>query len=565
MVHRHDAIQQEMIMTQLTQLPAWQALQDQVASALDTPIKSLFSDPDRFGKYSLKVQNILLDISKNPISDEVMTHLLALVREAGIEEWRERMFEGEIINSTESRAVLHTALRNRSGQPVFVRGENVMPTIEYELKRMRVFVNAVRKGKWRGHSGKRITDVVNIGIGGSDLGPRMVTQALRPYADDTLRVHFVSNMDGVEIANVLRNLNPERVLFVVASKTFTTSETMTNAETARNWLMASAFDRRAVAKHFVAVSSNAEAVKAFGISLENTFQMWDWVGGRFSLWSAIGLPIALYLGFNQFEELLQGAHDMDLHFRSAPLERNAPIWMALTTLWNSTFLGRSSQAILPYDWQLQKFSAYLQQAEMESNGKSVDRYGNRVPYNTGSIIWGQLGIDGQHAFYQYLHQGNTIVPADFIGSVESSTPVQGHHEKLMANFFAQTEALMAGISADDVRSDLTAKGMSDAEIERLIPHKVHQGNRPTSSLLLDRLDPRTLGALIALYEHKIFILGVIWDICSFDQWGVELGKTLAKNILPELQTGEIKPEHDDSTRNLMNYFVQKRRELHSEA
>ncbi|MCY0965035.1 glucose-6-phosphate isomerase [Parathalassolituus penaei] len=551
-------------MPQLTRHPAWTSLQEQIAPALETPIKSLFSDPDRFDKYSLKVQNILLDISRNPINDGVMNLLLQLVREAGIEQWRERMFEGDIINSTEQRAVLHTALRNRSGTPVLVRGKDVMPVIDHELKRIRVFVNAVRKGRWRGHSGKRITDVVNIGIGGSDLGPRMVTQALKPYADDTLRVHFVSNMDGVEIANVLRELNPERVLFVVASKTFTTSETITNAETARNWLMASSFDRRAVAKHFVAVSSNVEAVKAFGIAPENIFQMWDWVGGRFSLWSAIGLPIALYLGFRQFEELLQGAHDMDLHFRNAPLERNAPIWMALTTLWNSTFLGRSSQAILPYDWPLQKFSAYLQQAEMESNGKSVDRDGNPVPYSTGSIIWGQLGIDGQHAFYQYLHQSNTIVPADFIGSIESSTPVQGHHEKLMANFFAQTEALMAGISADDVRRDLTAKGMAADEIERLIPHKVHRGNRPTNTLLLDRLDPRTLGALIALYEHKIFILGVIWDICSFDQWGVELGKTLAKNILPELQSGEIKPDHDDSTRNLMQYFVEKRRQLHSE-
>lgn len=551
-------------MTRLTNQPAWSALQDLIAPALDTPIKSLFSDPDRFDKYSLKVQNILLDISRNPINDQVMALLQQLVREAGIEEWRERMFNGDIINSTEQRAVLHTALRNRSGTPVMVRGKDVMPVIEHELKRIRVFVNAVRKGKWRGHSGKRITDVVNIGIGGSDLGPRMVTQALKPYADDTLKVHFVSNMDGVEIANVLRELNPERVLFVVASKTFTTSETITNAETARNWLMASSFDPRAVAKHFVAVSSNVEAVKAFGIAPENIFQMWDWVGGRFSLWSAIGLPIALYLGFRQFEELLQGAHDMDLHFRNAPLERNAPIWMALTTLWNSTFLGRSSQAILPYDWPLQKFSAYLQQAEMESNGKSVDRDGNPVPYSTGSIIWGQLGIDGQHAFYQYLHQSNTVVPADFIGSIESSTPVQGHHEKLMANFFAQTEALMAGISADDVRRDLTAKGMAADDIERLIPHKVHRGNRPTNTLLLDRLDPRTLGALIALYEHKIFILGVIWDICSFDQWGVELGKTLAKNILPELQSGNIKPDHDDSTRNLMQYFVEKRRQLHSE-
>ena len=548
----------------LTNTQSWQALQGLIKPALEQPIRSLFNDPERFDKYSLKVQNILLDISKNPISDEVMGHLLGLLRECNIEEWRTRMYQGDIINSTEQRAVLHTALRNRSGDPVYVRGQDVMPEVQRELARIQEFVNNVRKGRWRGHSGKRITDVVNIGIGGSDLGPRMVTQALKPYADDTLNVHFVSNMDGVEIANTLKELNPERVLFVVASKTFTTSETMTNAETARNWLMASAFDRRAVAKHFVAVSSNVEAVKAFGIAQKNTFQMWDWVGGRFSLWSAIGLPIALHLGFKQFEQLLAGAHDMDLHFRDAPLERNAPVWMALTTLWNSTFLGRSSQAILPYDWPLQKFSAYLQQAEMESNGKSVDRHGRAVPYTTGNIIWGQLGIDGQHAFYQYLHQGNTIVPADFIGSIESSTPVEGHHEKLLANFFAQTEALMCGISADAVRKDLTAKGLSEDEIERLIPHKVHDGNRPTNSILLDRLNPRTLGALIALYEHKIFILGCIWDICSFDQWGVELGKTLAKNILPELQTGNISPDHDDSTRQLMSYFIHKRQELLAE-
>ncbi len=548
-------------MSAVTDLPVWQSLQQRIEPALQTPIKSLFSDSQRFSKYSLKVQNIMLDISKQPIDDETCALLLQLARDIGLEDRREAMFNGERINITENRAVLHTALRNRGGAPVYVNGADVMPVVQNELKRMRTFVKAVRSGMWRGHSGKRITDVVNIGIGGSDLGPRMVTQALKPYADDKINVHFVSNVDGVEIANVLKGLNPERVLFVVASKTFTTSETMTNAHTARNWLMASSFDSRAVAQHFVAVSSNVEAVKAFGIKAENTFQMWDWVGGRFSLWSAIGLPIALYLGFKQFEELLQGAHDMDLHFRNEPLERNAPMWLALTTLWNSTFLGRQSQAILPYDWPLQKFSAYLQQAEMESNGKSVDKDGQPVPYTTGSIIWGQLGIDGQHAFYQYLHQGNTIVPADFIGSIESSTPVEGHHEKLMSNFFAQTEALMCGIDADHIRADLTAKGMSAEAIERLIPHKVHEGNRPTNSIILDRLNPRTLGALIAMYEHKIFILGSIWDICSFDQWGVELGKTLAKGILPELQEGVIKDGHDDSTANLMRYFVEKRKAL----
>jgi len=549
-------------MTTANQLNAWQSLLKKREQALNTPIRDLFKDPQRFQKYSLRVQNILLDLSKNPVDDDTLAQLLSLAREAGLHDWRERMFHGDRINATEHRAVLHTALRNRSNTPVFVDGVNVMESINQELKRIRLFVNAVRKGRWRGFSGKRITDVVNIGVGGSDLGPRMVTQALKPHADDCIRVHFVSNIDGVEIADTLRGLNPERVLFVIASKTFTTSETMTNAETARNWLMAAAFDPRAVAKHFVAVSSNTDAVKAFGIAPENSFQMWDWVGGRFSLWSAIGLPIALYLGFKRFEELLTGAHEMDIHFRDQPFEKNAPVLLALMTLWNSTFLGRQSQAILPYDWPLQKFAAYLQQAEMESNGKSVNRQGKAVPYSTGSIIWGQLGIDGQHAFYQYLHQSNTTVPADFIGSIESSTPVSGHHDKLMANFFAQTQALMNGISAEEVRADLTAQGLDAAAIERLIPHKVHQGNRPTNTLLLDRLDPRTLGALIALYEHKIFVLGVIWDICSFDQWGVELGKTLAKRILPELKENRVSDRHDDSTRQLIHYFNQQRSQQH---
>ncbi|MEH6579751.1 MAG: glucose-6-phosphate isomerase [Amphritea sp.] len=541
-------------MSNVSTLNAWQSLLNRRDQALQKPIKELFEDKERFNKYSLKVQNILLDYSKNPIDDDTLKDLLALAKEAGVENWRARMFGGDRINSTENRAVLHTALRNRSNTPVFVDGVNVMEPINQELSHIKSFVNAVRKGKWRGYSGKRITDVVNIGVGGSDLGPRMVTQALKQQADDRIRVHFISNVDGVEIADTLRSLNPERVLFIIASKTFTTSETMTNAATARNWLMASAFDERAVAKHFVAVSSNAEAVKAFGISLDNTFQMWDWVGGRFSLWSAIGLPIALQQGFKRFEELLNGAHEMDIHFRDMPLERNAPVLLALTALWNSTFLGRQSQAILPYDWPLQKFAAYLQQAEMESNGKSIDRNGNPVAYSTGSIIWGQLGIDGQHAFYQYLHQGNTVVPADFIGSIESNTPVSGHHEKLMSNLFAQTEALMNGINPEEVRQELKTQGLDEEEIERLLPHKVHQGNRPTNTLLLDRLDPRTLGALIALYEHKIFVLGVIWDICSFDQWGVELGKTLAKRILPELLENRINDKHDGSTRHLIQYF-----------
>ena len=549
-------------MTLIYQTQAWEKLQKLAKTPEVKNLKQLFSsDPNRFNKLSLNVQNILLDYSKNLINEEVLYALLNLAKEAKVDEWRQRMFQGDRINSTENRAVLHTALRNRTNTPVYVDGENVMPAVNKELERMRVFVNRVRKGQWRGFSGKRITDVVNIGIGGSDLGPRMVTQALRPYADDRIRVHFVSNVDGMEIANTLRPLNPERVLFVIASKTFTTSETMTNANTARNWLMSAAFDERAVAKHFIAVSSNKEAIKTFGIKPENSFQMWDWVGGRFSLWSAIGLPIALYLGFKQFEELLTGAHEMDIHFRDAPLDENAPTLLALIGIWNSTFLGYQSQAILPYNTPLARFSAYLQQAEMESNGKSVDHQGKQVPHTTGSIIWGQLGIDGQHAFYQYLHQSNTIVPADFIASVESSTPVPGHHDKLMANFFAQTQALMNGISAEEVARDFESQGISEAEIKHLVPHKVHQGNRPTNTILLDKLDPRSLGALIALYEHKIFIQGVIWNICSFDQWGVELGKTLAKKILPSLLDETQTKGLDHSTLNLIEYYKAKRDEL----
>ena len=422
---------------------------------------------------------------------------------------------------------------------------------------MREFVEKVRSGEWLGYSGKRITDVVNIGIGGSNLGPKMVTQALRSYADSTIRVHFISNIDGVEIAEILRPLKAEQVLFVVASKTFTTSETMTNAQTARNWLMASAFDERAVQQHFVAVSSNTEAVQEFGIDKEFMFSMWDWVGGRYSIWSAIGLPIALYLGFDKFEQLLTGAHDMDRHFRDAPAAENMPTIMALVSIWNGLLHGAQSHVILPYDQPLESFTAYIQQADMESNGKHVDRQGNQVAYPTASVVWGQLGIDGQHAFYQLLHQGNVIVPADFIGSLASSTPVKGHHENLMANFFAQTEALMNGISAEEVRSQLETQGLDSQQLEKLLPHKVHQGNRPSNTLLLKQIDPRNLGALIALYEHKIFAQGVIWDLCSFDQWGVELGKTLAMGILQEIE-GDAGHQHDDSTNALIDYFKRSR-------
>ena len=545
-------------MLKLEQSENWQRLKGLAEAHRSTHLSELFADDkERFNKYSLNVQNILFDYSKNCLTDDVMAALFGLAKDMDLQGAIERMYRGAKINTTEDRAVLHTALRNRSNTPVFVDDDNVMEVINAELDRMRTFVDKVRSGEWLGYSGKRITDVVNIGIGGSNLGPKMVSEALTAYADNKVRVHFISNVDGVEVADVLRPLNPEQVLFVVASKTFTTSETMTNAQTARNWLMASAFDERAVKNHFVAVSTNTEAVADFGIDTEHMFSMWDWVGGRYSIWSAIGLPIALYLGFDQFEELLTGAHDMDRHFRDQSIEQNAPIILALVGIWNGLLHGAQSQVILPYDQPLKSFTAYVQQADMESNGKHVDQSGNRVSYPTASVVWGQLGIDGQHAFYQLLHQGNVIVPADFIGSVESSTPVRGHHENLMANFFAQTEALMNGIDEDEVLAQLQEQGLDEKQIEALLPHKIHEGNRPSNTILLDRIDPRTLGALIAFYEHKIFSQGVVWDICSFDQWGVELGKTLAKGILAEIN-GDSTDAHDSSTKGLIAYFKDQR-------
>ena len=541
-------------MLQLEKSKHWQKLQQLAVQYRSTHLRELFANEgNRFNTYSIELPNLLLDYSKNCLTPEIMQALFGLAQDMGLSSSIESMYRGAKINITEDRAVLHTALRNRSNSPVYVDQTNVMEMINDELSHMREFVEKVRSGEWLGYSGKRITDVVNIGIGGSNLGPKMVTQALRSYADSTIRVHFISNIDGVEIAEILRPLNAEQVLFVVASKTFTTSETMTNAQTARNWLMASAFDERAVQQHFVAVSSNTEAVQAFGIDKEFMFSMWDWVGGRYSIWSAIGLPIALYLGFDKFEQLLTGAHDMDRHFRDAPAPANMPTIMALVSIWNGLLHGAQSHVILPYDQPLESFTAYIQQADMESNGKHVDRQGNQVAYPTASVVWGQLGIDGQHAFYQLLHQGNVIVPADFIGSLASSTPVKGHHENLMANFFAQTEALMNGISAEEVRSQLETQGLDSQELEKLLPHKVHQGNRPSNTLLLKQIDPRNLGALIALYEHKIFAQGVIWDLCSFDQWGVELGKILAKGILQEIE-GDAGHQHDDSTNALIDYF-----------
>ena len=539
----------------VTELASWQHLKKIAKWDKRKHLTSLFEeDPDRFSKYSLRVGDMLLDYSKNLVADDTMTALFDLARDVDVEGWREKMFAGEHINMTEDRPALHVALRNRSDQAVRVDGVNVMEQVNTELQKMERFVDAVRVGEWLGYSGKKITDVVNIGIGGSNLGPQMVTEALSEYSDGEINVHYVSNVDSFQIAQVLRPLNPEQVLFVLSSKTFTTRETLTNAKTARNWLLASSFDEYAIEKHFVAVTANRENAVKFGLPEDNIYNMWDWVGGRFSLWSSIGLPIALYLGFDKFTELLEGAYAMDQHFYTEPLEQNAPVILALIGLWNNTFLGAQAQAILPYNQSLHMFSAYLQQAEMESNGKSVDWDGNEVAYSTGAIIWGQLGINGQHAFYQYLHQGTNIVPADFIAAVESSTTAKGHHEYLLANLFAQTQALMTGIDEQHVREELQAKGKNQAYIDQLVAHKVHKGNRPTNTILMKRIDPFSLGSLIALYEHKIFVQGVIWRVCSFDQWGVELGKELANKILPQLEVGKEIEQQDSSTVGLMNFY-----------
>jgi len=538
-----------------TSLSSWKALQNHAEDIKKSHLNQLFEeDSQRFSKFSIKLPSLLLDYSKNLVVEETLSKLIDLANDCELEVWREKMFCGERINRTENRAVLHTALRNRTKESLYLDGINITEQVENTLTKMKNFSTEVREGHWRGYSGKRITDVVNIGVGGSNLGPQMVTEALKQYSDNSLNVHYVSNVDGTQIANILRPLNPEKVLFIISSKTFTTTETMTNANTARKWLISSSFDEKAVAKHFVAVSANSENAIEFGITQNNIFDMWDWVGGRFSLWSAIGLPIALDLGFDKFIELLEGAHEMDCHFQQTPLRENAPVILALLSVWNCTFLGAQSQAILPYDQPLHMLSVYMQQAEMESNGKSVTWDGEPVDYPTVPSIWGELGINGQHAFYQYLHQSNNVVPADFIGSVESVTPVKGHHETLMANFFAQTQALMSGVNEEQVRVDLKAKGRLPRYIDKVAPHKVHKGNRPTNTLLLKRIEPRSLGSLIALYEHKIFVQGIILQICSFDQWGVELGKGLANKIALELESGEINQAHDSSTRELIKYY-----------
>lgn len=542
-----------------SELSSWQALEKSAESLKQQHLKSLFAnDEKRFEKFSTQIPGILFDYSKQLIDDSAFAQLIKLAEQSEIATWREKMFSGEKINITENRAVLHTALRNRSNSVVEVDGEDVMPLVNAELEKIKAFTEKVRSGEWLGFTGKSVKDVVAIGVGGSNLGPQMATEALKAYADDTLNVHYVSNVDGVQLHHALAGLNPETTLFVISSKTFTTSETMTNARSSVAWFLESDATEADIAKHFVAVSTNLEKTRAFGIADENVFTMWDWVGGRFSLWSAIGLPIALYLGYEQFEAVLEGAFEIDEHFKTAKFEENIPLIMALLSVWNTSFLGHTAQAILPYDQALHMLPAYLQQGEMESNGKHVSFDGRQVPYTTVPLIWGMTGINGQHAFYQYLHQGNTIVPADFIASLKPQHNVGQHHDILLSNFFAQTEAMMAGVDAEQVRADLTAKGKSEAEIEQLIAHKIHQGNRPTTSMILDVVDAKAVGRLIALYEHKIFCQGIILEICSFDQWGVELGKGLASAIEAELTQENVEHQHDSSTAGLIAYYKQNR-------
>ncbi|ALU41506.1 glucose-6-phosphate isomerase [Pseudoalteromonas rubra] len=542
-----------------TQLSSWQALTTASEQLKTQHLKSLFEqDATRFDLFSRQIPGLLFDFSKQLIDKDTFGQLINLAEQCDLAQWRDKLFAGEKINITEDRAVLHVALRNRGNTPIYVDGENVMDQVNAELEKLKVFSHKVRSGDWLGYTGKAVKDVVAIGVGGSNLGPQMVTEALSSYADDTLNVHYVSNVDGVQLAHVLDKVSPETTLFVISSKTFTTSETMTNARSSVAWFLESAQNEAEIAKHFVAVSTNLEKTRAFGIADENVFTMWDWVGGRFSLWSAIGLPIALYLGYDKFEAILEGAYEIDEHFKNASFEQNIPLIMALLSVWNTSFLGYQSQAILPYDQALHMLPAYLQQGEMESNGKHVTFAGQTVPYTTVPLIWGMTGINGQHAFYQCLHQGNVIVPADFIASVKPQRDVAKHHDILLSNFFAQTEALMAGVNEQQVRSDLAAKGKSEAEIERLLPHKIHEGNRPTTSMILDEVDAKAVGRLIALYEHKIFCQGIILEVCSFDQWGVELGKGLASAIESELTQDNVEHAHDSSTAGLIAYYKQNR-------
>ncbi len=543
-----------------TKTENWRKLSDHYKQSKGLHMKELFAkDPERFSKFSLRFQDILIDFSKNRITEETMQLLLGITQDVNLADSIEKMFTGDKINTTENRAVLHIALRNRANTPIMVEGKDVMPDVNRVLDKMKDFSLRLHSGEWTGYNSQKITDIVNIGIGGSDLGPVMVTECLKPYAKDGMRVHFVSNIDGTHIAETLKQLHPETTLFMIASKTFTTQETMTNAFTARKWFIDHAGDDRHIAKHFVAVSTNAEKVKTFGIDTENMFEFWDWVGGRYSLWSAIGLSIACYIGFDNFTELLQGSYEMDIHFRSEVFERNVPVILALIGIWYTNFFGAETEVILPYDQYMHRFPAYFQQGNMESNGKSIDRAGRPVSYQTGPIIWGEPGTNGQHAFYQLIHQGTKLVPADFLAPAISHNPIGEHHPLLLSNFFAQTEGLMIGKGKEEVLSDLFEEGKNREEIKRLWPYRAFEGNKPTNSILFKQLTPRTLGSLIAMYEHKIFTQGVIWNIFSFDQWGVELGKQLAKKIVPELKHDHPVSSHDSSTNGLINAYKELRR------
>lgn len=542
-----------------TETPAWKALQQHYQQIQSQPMRTMFeNDPNRFDKFTLHFESTLVDFSKNRISEETLNLLRQLATDTKVKEATEAMFGGEKINRTEDRSVLHIALRNRANTPIEVDGQDVMPEVNEVLDRMKTFSEQIISGDWKGYSGKAISDIVNIGIGGSDLGPVMVTEALKSYQKEHLSVHYVSNVDGTHISETLKHLNPETTLFIIASKTFTTQETMTNATSARDWFLETANDEAAVKKHFVALSTNQEAVEKFGIDTANMFGFWDWVGGRYSLWSAIGLSIACAIGFERFEELLAGGHAMDEHFRTAPVEDNIPVTLALIGVWYNNFFGAQTEAILPYDQYMHRFPAYFQQGNMESNGKYVDRNGQPVDYQTGPIIWGEPGTNGQHAFYQLIHQGTKLIPCDFLAPAQSQNPIGDHHPKLLANFFAQTEALMMGKTEEEAAEELREQGMSDAEVAELAIYKSFEGNKPTNSILFQKLDPYTLGSLIAMYEHKIFVQGIIWNIYSFDQWGVELGKQLAKKILPELEGEEDVTSHDVSTNGLINAYKELR-------
>jgi glucose-6-phosphate isomerase len=536
-----------------TSTSAWQKLTAHYLMMQATHMRELFAeDKKRFEKFSQSFEDILVDYSKNIITEEILATLIELAKDCDLQQAIYAMFNGDKINKTESRSVLHVALRNRSNTPILSSGSDVMPEVNKVLDQMKGFAEQLYSGQWKGTTGKAITDIVNIGIGGSDLGPYMVTEALRPYWKN-IQPHFISNVDGTHIAEVLKKVNPETTLFIIASKTFTTQETMTNAETAKKWFLEKTGNGN-VAMHFVAVSTNAKAVSDFGIDPKNMFVFWDWVGGRYSLWSSIGLSIVCTIGYENFIQLLEGAHAMDKHFRNEPLEKNIPVVLALLGIWYTNFFDAASEAMLPYDQYLHRFAAYFQQGNMESNGKSVDRNGQPVLYQTGPIIWGEPGTNGQHAFYQLIHQGTRLIPCDFIAPAISHNPIGDHHAKLMSNYFAQTEALMMGKTEEEVREELTKAGMSEDEIEFNLPYRVFAGNKPTNSILFPKLTPRTLGSLIAMYEHKIFVQGILWNIYSFDQWGVELGKVLAKKILPELSSPDNITTHDGSTNGLINHF-----------